>query len=222
MACSGPAAMNRQSETHWRSAAASLLAATFITIGNHALAAESDDLTQMRAERDRYREAYRKATLAKKAETEEAEEEYGTAHSWELGGAFSFLWQSDEYTIEMSPSFGYFFYERFELSAIFTMSFENEEIEGTSSRESSQSYAFILEPSYHIKIIKQLFIPIGLGTGVGYDGDNVDFELIPRTGLNIVFTSHGVLTPAVRVPILFDEDGTTVQVGATLGYTVAF
>lgn len=212
--------MPDEDDRHHGSAAASLLAAIAITIANNAMAAETDDMAQMRAERDKYREAYRKAALAAKAEEEE--EEYGSAHSWEVGGAFSFLWQSDKYTVDMSPSFGYFFYERFELSAIFTMSFENEEIEGTSSRETSQSYAFVLEPSYHIKIIKQLFIPIGLGTGVGYDGDNVDFELIPRTGLNIVFTTHGVLTPAVRVPILIDEDGTTVQVGATLGYTVAF
>jgi hypothetical protein len=102
------------------------------------------------------------------------------------------------------------------------MSFENAEVEDSDVRETSQRYAFIIEPSYHLKLVKQLYLLFGLGTGVGYDGDNVDFELIPRFGFNIVFTEHGVLTPAVRVPILIDSDGTTVQVGTTLNYSVAF
>ncbi len=167
-------------------------------------------------------EEKKKAEEAERKKLEEEGDDYAVRNSWEVGGAFSFLWQKDEYTVEMSPSVGYFFYDRFEVSAIFNMSWESTEDEDTNQRVLDRSLAFILEPSYHLKIVKQLYVLFAVGTGVGYDWDNVDFELIPRVGLNIVFTHHGVLTPSVRVPIIFDEDGTTVQVGTTLGYTVAF
>lgn len=206
---------------------AALLVATTFALEEAALAGPADEAAQEAAKSEPEREAAaeraeERADEEERKKKEEEEDDYGVTNSWEVGGSFSFLWQSDRYTIEMSPQVGYFFYDGFEVSAIFTMGFINEEIEGTSSRESSQSYAFILEPSYHIKVVKQLYIPIGLGTGVGYDGDNVDFEIIPRTGLDIVFTHHGVLHPSVRVPILIDSDDVTVQVGTTITYTVAF
>ncbi len=72
----------------------------------------------------------------------------------------------------------------------------------------------------------------GLGVGVGYDGTTTGFELIPRLGLNIVITEHGVLTPAVRAPIVMgveDDEETgernfdaSAELVVDVGYTTYF
>ena len=64
-----------------------------------------------------------------------------------------------------------------------------------------------MEPSYHLPLDDEesLFAFGGLGVGVGYDGDNPDFELIPRVGLNIEVGSRALLNPAIGMPILFGE-----------------
>ena len=55
---------------------------------------------------------------------------------------------------------------------------------------------------------------------MGYDGDNYDFEVIPRVGLKIGVGRSGELTVATRVPIITDSDGTLVGVGFEAGYSV--
>ena len=75
-----------------------------------------------------------------------------------------------------------------------------------------------------------MFVFAGLGVGVGYDGDNPDFELIPRAGLNVAAIGRsGVLTPEVTVPIKigesFGEDGdvgTDVGLMLGVGFTTTF
>jgi hypothetical protein len=44
--------------------------------------------------------------------------------------------------------------------------------------------------------------------------------MIPRVGLNIGVGLVGVLTPALRVPVAIDGDGTTVGMGFEIGYSV--
>lgn len=152
---------------------------------------------------------------------EEGEQEYADAEVLELGGRIGLLWTEDLFRFEASPTVGYFVTDAVEISAFFVAAYVNEE-DDDGDRETTESYAFIVEPSYHVELREALYLFGGFGVGVGHDGDNFDFEMIPRVGLNIGLTRTGVLTPAVRVPILIDADGTTAGIGFDAAYTVAF
>ena len=73
----------------------------------------------------------------------------------------------------------------------------------------------MLEPSYHLPLREELFLLSGVGLGVGHDGDNFDFEIIPRMGLNVGVGLVGVLTPALRVPIIKPSSGVKPTVVST-------
>jgi hypothetical protein len=138
------------------------------------------------------------------AEAEGEENPYATKGTFEFGGSVATSWTPSLFELDIKPQVGWFVADRFELSAILSFGYENE-VDG-GERVSTQSGAFIVEPSYHFPIGEEsLFAFGGLGAGVGYDGDNPDFELIPRVGLNIEVGSRGVLSPAVGLPILFGE-----------------
>lgn len=152
---------------------------------------------------------------------EEEDEEYTDSGVFELGGRVGLEWTEDEFTITASPTIGYFVVDFVELSLIFTFDYRSIEDEA-GERTSTKSGALIFEPSYHLPLQEGLYLFGGVGVGAGYDGDNVDFELIPRVGLNIGVGRSGVLSPAARVPILVDSDGTTAGFGFEAGYTVAW
>lgn len=162
------------------------------------------------------------AEPAAEKEAAEGEEDYAEADVLELGGRISTNWTEDRFRLEGSPSIGYFIVDHVELSAFVTISYVNQKDEDSGEREKTHAYAFILEPSYHVPLRDGLFLFGGLGLGVGHDGDNFDFEMIPRVGINTSITLHGVLSPSVSLPIIIDADGTTVGFGFDVGYTVAF
>ncbi|HLV64537.1 MAG TPA: hypothetical protein VKY73_01940 [Polyangiaceae bacterium] len=162
------------------------------------------------------------AEAAAQEATEEEDDDYAEAGVLELGGRLGVNWSEDTFGIEGSPSIGYFVVEFVELSAIARISYVNQRDADTGEREKTQAYALVLEPSYHVPLREGLFVFGGLGVGVGHDGDDFDFEMIPRVGLNISVTLHGILSPSVSVPIVMDADGTVVGLATEVGYTVAF
>jgi hypothetical protein len=130
------------------------------------------------------------------------EKDYNDVGVVELGGSVGVNWTEDLFSVDAGPSIGWFLLEGFELSLIMRLEYENEEDDdGVRTRNTVGS--LIVEPSYHFPIREQSLYGFGgLGIGVGYDGDDPDFELVPRVGLNVELGPSGVLTPAIRVPIL--------------------
>lgn len=139
------------------------------------------------------------------AEATGDENPYGSKGTFEFGGSVATSWTPSLFELDIKPQAGWFIADRVELSAIVSFGYENEADGG--ERVSTQSGAFIVEPSYHLPLDDEesLFAFGGLGVGVGYDGDNPDFELIPRVGLNIEVGSRALLNPAIGMPILFGE-----------------
>jgi hypothetical protein len=147
---------------------------------------------------------------------------YGRKGTVELGGSIGIDWTNNAFSAEVSPTIGYFLADLVELSALLRFSYQSQEDDDGGGRTSIKKGAFVIEPSYHVILQEELFLETGLGVGVGYDGDNADFELIPRVGLNIGVGLVGLLTPAISVPILFDADGTTAGLGFQVGYAVTW
>ena len=149
---------------------------------------------------------------------------YTDEGNFEIGGSIGFDWTSDLFRLSVGPSLGYFVADRFELSLIARIEYQNAEL-ADGSREDAKSGSIVFEPSYHLPIASESVLGLfGLGIGAGYDGENPDFELIPRLGLNIEVGRAGVLTPALRVPILFGEGKCDVEdefgVQAGLGFEI--
>jgi hypothetical protein len=156
--------------------------------------------------------------------------EYGEEGVFEVGGSVAFFWDDPEFTVAVSPSFGVFLFDYFELSAIVDLEYVNDEDPDTGERTGSTTVIAVIEPSYHLPLEEGLYLLTGLGIGVGYDGEVIGLELIPRVGLNIGIGRSGILTPAARVPILLGvstigEDGgfeASAAVGLEVGYTTIF
>ena len=140
------------------------------------------------------------------AEAAGEENPYATEGTVEFGGSIGTSWVPSMFTLDLKPQVGYFVSDNVELSGILSFGYVNEEDDG--ERVSTQTGALIFEPSYHFPIHEDsLFAFGGLGAGVGYDGDNPDFQLIPRFGLNIEVGSRSMINPAISVPILFGQKG---------------
>ena len=155
---------------------------------------------------------------------------YGQAGVYEVGGSVGVFWDDPELTLAVSPSFGVFLLEYFEISVILDLEYVSDEDPDTGERTGSTTVIAVIEPSYHLPLHEGLYLLTGLGVGVGYDGEIVGLELIPRVGLNIGIGRSGILTPAARVPILLgvgtvdEDDGfeASVEVGLEVGYTTFF
>lgn len=161
-----------------------------------------------------------------------AYDEYGEAGTVELGGSLGFTWDPHFWSIRVVPSVGVFVFDYVELSAFVDVEHESEEVED-GQRVGTTNVTAIVEPSYHHPLVEDaLYLLGGLGVGVGYDGTTTGFDLVPRLGLNVVFTEHGVLTPAVRVPIVLgveDDEETgessfdaSAELVIDVGYTTYF
>ena len=110
------------------------------------------------------------------------ENPYATDGTVEFGGSIATSWVPSMFTLDLKPQVGYFVTDGVELSGILSFGYVNEEDD--DERVSTQTGALIFEPSYHFPIHEEsLFAFGGFGVGVGYDGDNPDFQLIPRVGL---------------------------------------
>jgi hypothetical protein len=127
---------------------------------------------------------------------------YGQKNSLELGGSLALSWLNDDFLLDAGPSIGWFVADRWELSLLLHIDYENlKEPDGT--RSSNTSGEVVFEPSYHFPLRKELlYLFGGLGVGFAHDGTHPEFELVPRVGLNIEIGRSGFLSPAIKVPIL--------------------
>lgn len=146
---------------------------------------------------------------------------YGQKGAVELGGSIGLNWTNDAFGLDISPSVGYFIMDRVELSALLRISYEDQE-DDNGDRESVKSFAFIVEPSYHLPVREEVFVLAGLGFGVGHDDEDFDLEFIPRVGLNVGIDLVGVVTPSLKMPILIDNDGTSAGLGFEVAYSVVW
>jgi hypothetical protein len=135
-------------------------------------------------------------------EGDEQLEPYGVKGEWELGGSASLAWTSDVTTLTLGPSLGYFFKDNWEVTGTFDLVLTH------ANGDTTTRAVIAVEPSYHIPFRDRLFAFAGLGVGIGFDG-GTDFELAPRVGVNYQIGRSGIITPALKVPIIFDG-GTNV------------
>lgn len=168
------------------------------------------------------------AAAGVRAQDGEADEnDYDEEGVVEIGGSIGTSWNENLFTVDLSPQIGWFLATGFELSLIVRGEYVNEE-EDDGTRTSTKAGSAVIEPSYHFPIQDEsVFAFGGLGVGGGYDGEHPDFELVPRVGLNVELGRAAVLTPAVRVPVLFgqnqgpanDEAGVLVGFAFEIGVT---
>jgi hypothetical protein len=157
------------------------------------------------------------------APAEPADHEYATAGAIEIGGSLDVSWEHHVLDLTATPSFGYFLRDRFELSALLQVAYTRVSDEGVTT--SSKTVSFVVEPSYHYPMRDGLFVLGGLGVGVGYDGEHVEFELVPRVGVNIEVGRSSLVTPSLAGPILVGrghgDSGDGVGVSAGVHFEVS-
>jgi hypothetical protein len=147
---------------------------------------------------------------------------YGRAGVVELGGSAAFTTATGLTAVALSPSFGWFFQNNLELSAILGFNFSK--VGGSSSTFMTA----VLEPSYHIPFNQTVFGFAGLGVGLGYiTRSGIGLALSPRVGANILLGRSGILSPAAffnysTVGITGSVQDATVQVYAAYGFQVGY
>lgn len=157
----------------------------------------------------------------------EEENDYTRGGLFETGGSVSGSWSPSLFTLAMSPTIGYFLRDRFELSLLGVLAYENLRADD-GTREDELAFNVVLEPSYHLPVSKTLALFGGLGVGVAFSSDRTAFDLAPRVGLNIEVGRAGVFSPQITVPILFggQSDPGEASVTASLvfgaGFTTTF
>jgi hypothetical protein len=149
---------------------------------------------------------------------EDAAEEYSKAGTIQAGGSIGASITGDVSTVTASPTVGYFIADHIEVSGKFTFGYTRTEDDDTGFSMSTKTGAFVVEPSYHHPLSDDVLLKGGFGVGVGYDGDNYDFEMIPAVGIDIVTSRASVITPEILVPILIgDSHGDGTGVGTSVG-----
>lgn len=149
---------------------------------------------------------------------------YGRAGVLELGGSANFVRATDFTQLSLNPSFGWFFMDNFEISAILGLShLSADEINTTF-------FSGLIEPSLHIPFSENVFGMLGAGVGLAYvEGPGVGFAFAPRAGLNVLVGRSGVLTPQFFMQYATHEAiqtptgallAVSLSYGAGLGYTV--
>jgi hypothetical protein len=166
--------------------------------------------------------------LPAEIDDEDVAEAYARKGTLEAGGSVGATITGDTATVTASPTVGYFIADRIELSGTFTFAYSRIE-DDFGNTMSTRAGALIFEPSYHHPLSDDLLVAGGLGVGVGYDGTNYDFEVIPSVGIDIVTSRANVITPSVRVPILFGEShgddgdfGTDIGLALDVGLTTTW
>lgn len=153
----------------------------------------------------------------------------------ELGGDLSYVGANNFQQLSVTPSVGFFITDNLELSALLGVSYSDvtENEEGVARNVKKTAVTALIEPSFHLPVVDQLFAFVGLGLGVNYTkGFGTGFALAPRVGFNVMVGRSGVLTPAFNVnwssnSALETNDGQKLvavhtTLGASLGYSVMF
>jgi hypothetical protein len=147
-------------------------------------------------------------------------EEFSARGTLEVGGAVGAIITENTSTFTASPTVGYFVADRIEVSGIFQIAYTR--IEDAFGNDDSQTVgSLIVEPSYHYPLGPDVLVAGGVGLGGGYDGDDINFQIIPSVGLDVLTSRHTVITPTLRMPIVIadanePESGTDTDIGLAL------
>ncbi|HVK71891.1 MAG TPA: hypothetical protein VM734_01170 [Kofleriaceae bacterium] len=147
-----------------------------------------------------------------------ATQEYARKGNVELGGSAGFTSGNDSTRINVSPSFGYFFVDSWQLSAIVDLAYL------TVGGVDSKSIAGIAEISYHLPLgrSRMIFGEAGFGVGpIHQSGMGTGVALAPEVGVNLILGENGILTPAVGYRYT-TIDGMHNALTFNMGYTVAW
>jgi hypothetical protein len=147
--------------------------------------------------------------------------EFATQGTIELGGSVALESSGRLFEMALTPIAGYFIRDAIEVSAQLRLNFQSRK-EDDDSRADSGSGMLVIEPSYHLPFQEKLFPFAGLGLGVGHDGDDFLLGFMPRLGVKILVGENGLLTPALRIPILVAAPDTGIGFGIEAGYSVAW
>jgi hypothetical protein len=141
---------------------------------------------------------------AEPAEVSETEDfvEQGTL---EVGGAIGAIITEDTSTFTASPIVGYFVADRIQVAGIFQIAYTRIEDE-LGEDDSNTVGSLIVEPSYHYPVGDEVAVAGGIGLGGGYDGEDINFQVIPSVGLDIMTSRETVVTPTLRIPIVIGDD----------------
>jgi hypothetical protein len=158
------------------------------------------------------------AAAADDDDDDDEESSYGKQGTLEVGGDVSANWTEDVFVLDLGPSVGYFFLDRLELTLNLDFIYTRVDDDDTDTTVTTKAFELVIEPSYHHPISKKLQVLGGLGVGTGWNGDDWDFELIPRLGVNIITARSNVITPSLEFPILIGEaHGEDGDVGTSFG-----
>ncbi len=146
---------------------------------------------------------------------------YARKGSVELGGAIGLNWTEYSFAAKIGPQLGYFMQENLELSMNATLVYESDKNQA-GGRDVRRRGDVLLEPSYHFPLSPGRWLLAGLGVGVGFDRNNVDFEIGPHLGVNIQIGKNAVLTPAISVPFLFRGGEVVVGTNFLVGVSAAW
>ncbi len=130
----------------------------------------------------------------------------------EAGGSIGGIITEDTSTFTASPVLGYFVADRIQVSGIFQIAYTR--VEDAMGLDDSQTVGSLLvEPSYHYPLGADVLANGGVGLGGGYNGDDINFQVVPALGLDVMTSAHTVITPSIRMPIVIANDETDLDGG---------
>lgn len=147
-------------------------------------------------------------------------DEFSSRGTLEVGGSVGAIITENTSTLTASPTVGYFVADRIEVSGIFQIAYTR--VEDAFGNDDSQTVgSLIVEPSYHYPIGPDVLVAGGVGLGGGYDGDDINFQVIPSLGLDVLTSRRTVITPTLRMPIVVAdagelEDGVDTDIGLAI------
>jgi hypothetical protein len=144
-------------------------------------------------------------------------EDYVQKGTLQIGGSVGAAITEDTSLFTASPTVGYFVADNIEISGIFQLVYTRTE-DDFGGDDSNTTGRLIVEPSYHYPVGNEVAINGNVGIGGGYDGDDINFLVIPGVGLDILTSHETVFTPTLRMPIVIgDEPGPDGGVDTNVG-----
>jgi hypothetical protein len=113
---------------------------------------------------------------------------YGAAGVLEVGGAGSVSLTQETGSVRLRPFIGWFVYDGVELTFSNDILFVN----GLDD-ELRVAVRVMLEPSVHFPIEDRLWLAVGIGAGLMYNGDTVGAAVEPRVGVDLLVGRSGLL-----------------------------
>ncbi len=151
---------------------------------------------------------------------------YGAAGVLETGG-YASVAASDLGAVGiLRPYVGWFVTDGFELSLANDLVFRHVDDTGLQV-----TFAGTLEPSGHIPLVTRLWLAIGCGVGVLWNGIEAGFLATPRLGLDLLVGRSGMLhmnavaalaTTPLLPSLLYEPIGSQWRVGVEIGYSALF